>query len=496
MWKGWVSYGGNEILNVHRTEAYARQAQLRWFKPVYKNTSLAAMLGDGDDYTTPLADNAPWTDPDSPDSYRFYGVYPLDINGIEDSSRSSTVTESVRDGGNPGRLRHGTKTIVFSVVLIGEDDAAVSYGFRWLKQTLLAGPCGSDIDCTGTELCYLDSEPQVDLDAVETTIVSGPAVSQIDLDGSAPSSGAGTVYDGGAASDDNVVTTDYDGSGPTITGNPVPVIVTSATSAEDCLDPLLRSLRKVVFNSGPSVTSQRTTTDGSAVWTATFTGVAGEPWEYGGEVEVIEGFLDPAVDIPWAGGVVPEGGFVDLDGQIVNEAECVVKVYSPLQDPLFPSVIPPPPPPSVPLGGYSPPANWRRRQITIPANYIPLWGEVVPKFSIHARTAEVRNLRLRFYADVDGDGDITDDPCAFCGDIVVSYIPEGSTLTFDTSERQVYVVDASQRRRSASAVVFATDGTPFEWPVLSCGMGYIVTLDLPQTQHAPVFDLSLFSRVA
>ena len=148
------------------------------------------------------------------------------------------------------------------------------------------------------------------------------------------------------------------------------------------------------------------------------------------------------------------------------------------------------------LGCYDPPQNWRRRQITIPATYIPLWGEVVPVFNVHARTTDVRNLRLRFYADVDSDGDISDDPCAYCGDIVVSFVPEGFTLVFDGVNRQVYAYDAHQNRRRADSLVFSTDGTPFDWPLLTCGMGYIVTLDLPQTQYPPVFDLSLFSRAS
>jgi hypothetical protein len=252
----------------------------------------------------------------------------------------------------------------------------------------------------------------------------------------------------------------------------------------------------VLINVGPTITDKRETSDGGAVWTVTFTAVAGEPWIYGSEVPVLEGFMDPDIPVPWAGGTVPDGGYLDLDGFIFPESACATEVFAPLQDPLFPTVIPPPLPPSVPLGNYNPPANWRRRQITVPNNYIPLWSDVVPKISVHARDHELRNLRLRFYPDVQADGDISDDPCSYCGDIVISYIPQGYTLVFDGSERQVYAYDATQQRRTANGLVFATDGAPFEWPVLTCGFGYIITFDLPQTQHPPVVDLSLFPRVA
>jgi hypothetical protein len=274
------------------------------------------------------------------------------------------------------------------------------------------------------------------------------------------------------------------------------VVTVVSINPEDCLAGRQRSLRRVQVNSGPSITAKRTTSDGGEVWTVQFTAVAGEPWEYGTEVAVIEGFLDPDIVVPWAGGVVPDGGYIDLDGHLFNEKKCATPVFTPLQDPLCLPVTAPPLPPSIPLGCYTPPQNWRRRQITIPKDYIPLWGEVVPKFTVQARFVELRNLRLRFYADVDGDGSVSDDPCAFCGDIVVSYVPKGSSLIFDGSMREVYVTDSTQSRRRADAVVFSTDGTPFEWPTLSCGFGYIVTLDLPQTQKPPVFDLSLYARVA
>lgn len=495
MWNGWVQYAGNEIINVARTEHYARQARLPWFRPVYNNDSLAVMLGE-QTYNTPLMDDAPWTDPNVAASYSFYGLYPLDINGVEDSSRSSTVTESTGNGGNTGRLRHGTKAVVFSGLLVGGSEAAVSYGFRWLKQALLPGPCGGDDgDCSGADLCYLDSEPDFADEPTLTVIPSTPSV-PIDLDGGTPSVAGGTDYDGGGPDDDGVVTEDINGGPVTVTGGTAATIVATSVDPTDCLAALQRNLRDVTINSGPVVTAKRTTSDGYAIWTVTFTAVVGKPYEYGTELEVLAGFLDPDVDVPWAGGVIPPGGYIDLDGALFSDADCAQPVFAALTDPLCPSVIPPPLPPSVPIGCYTPPQHWRRRQVTIPATYIPLWGEVVPKFSVHARDADVRNLRLRFYADVNGDGDITDDPCSFCGDLLVSYVPQGFTLVFDAAAEQVYAFDATQNRRPVTELVFSTDGTPFDWPALSCGMGYVVTLDLPQTQHPPVFDLSLFPRAA
>lgn len=527
MWEGYVQYAGTEILNVQRVETYAKNAGLPWFKPVYKNTSLAPMLGQT--YTTPAQDlDTPWTDPHSPESYDFYGAYPVSVTGVEDSTRGSTITQNVGDGGFVTTLRHGTKSPVFNVILVGETDAACDYGFKWLKLALLTGQCD---DSGLPPLCYLASEPSVDLDSADLIWVPD-TLTDVELDGGSPSDAGGddltdgSPYegdddtdgpdeDGGDPDDvggddldggdpDDVGGGDDDGGGPdedvTDLDGGLPSELSQSLAAvavdpADCLVPLLRSLHQVQFNSGPTVTAKYQMSTGGVAWNVSFSGVSQEPWEYGEEVEVIQGFLDPSVDDPWVGGL-PDGAVIDLDGAIYTETSCAPAALAPLEDPLCPITIAPPLPPSVSLGCFEPPVNWRRRQITIPSTYIPLWGEVVPKFEIHAAAVDVRYLRLRFYADVDGDGDISDDPCAFCGDIVVSYIPAGFTLTFDASQRQVYVTDASQRRRRADAVVSSADGTPFEWPVLTCGMGYIVTLDLPQTQTPPTFDLSFFSRAA
>lgn len=502
-WDGYFEYDGNEIINVSRLESYVRSAGHDWFRPVYENEVLPFMLGHGSRYISPLMDDAPWTDPDIPESFDFYGLYPLDVTGIEDSSRSSSVVESLGEGGVAGRLRHGTKSVVFNTILLAGNDAGAEYGIQWLKRALLGSACGvtSGSICNGADLCYLSSSPDMDLpdaSAVAALLDGGHFVNldvpvQIetddpDLDGGSPTGLPNYQFDGGTVGQTVGLVT---------TKNVYPFNFTpdgSVLNSMECLEPLLRTFRKVVFNSGPQVTAKRETTDGAAVWTVQFTAVAGSPYQLGAEVPVIEGLLDPDVPVPWAGGEEPEGGLIDLDGFIFPETKCVETVYDPIYDPKYPAVVAPPTPPSIPLGFYQPPVNWRRRQFTIPRQYVPSWGEVVPKVEVHARAADLRNLRLRFYSDPFSIGDISDDPCAYCGDIVISYVPKDHTMVLDGSEEAVYVIAPGGIRRRAESLVFRTDGTPFDWPTLTCGFGFIVTLDLPQTQKPPVVDLSLFPR--
>lgn len=429
-WMGYFEYGGAEVINASRTEAYAKV--LPAFKPVYKNDALGPLLGET--YSSPLQDDAPWCDPDDLDTYDFYGVYPLDITGVEDSTWSASVTENTKDGGTVSRVRHASRTVVFSAALIGANDCAVLAGLRWLKAALGGRPClGPQEACGGHDMCFLSCAPS--------------------LDWSVP------------------------GGDPTT-----------------CLDSYLRSMHQVTLVTGPNVDAKMTLTSGGEVWVVSFTAVAGNPYIFGAEVPLIVGFMDPSVDIPYVGGVVPDGASFDADGSVQTEVACPVAVYSPLVDPLCPQVIAPPTAPLIALSCFDFPVNFVRRQFIVPASDVPLWGEIVPLITVKARTHEVRNLRLRFYADVMQTGDPSSDPCNYCGDIVFSYVPANSTLVFDGSDEQVYVETVAQGRRRADSLVFASDGGPFDWPQLSCGFDYIVTWDMPQTSYPPIVDFSFYRR--
>jgi hypothetical protein len=466
-WTGWFQYDGNEIVNVTRTEAYAKALGLRWLKPVFNNDSLPYLLDDAA-YRTPVLDEAPWTDDDRPESFDFCGIYPLDVTGIEDSTRGSEVVQSVRDGGEPGRLRHGTKAFVFNTVLISASEDGAEYGFRWLKQALLGSACSNEM-IPGGDLCYLSSAPEVILsESTEEVLV---------YDGGKPSL-TGPAIDGGTAS---------------TTGAPLAATMGGDIVLADpsCFDSYYRSLRRVVFNEGPTITGKRSTQDGGAVWSVTFTGVAGSPYEFGAENPIVAGFCKPGVNDPY---LITNGGAFNVTGSLALETPCAVPVYAPIYDPLCPAITAPPGPPSVPLGCFTPPQNWTRRFFTIPKDQVPLWGEVAPVVSVHANRGVLRNLRLRFYADVLGDGAISEDPCNYCGDILISYVPQNASLIFDASDQVVYIEQTGGVRRRADSLVFKTDGTPFDWPALTCGFSYVVTVDLPQTQIPPSIDLLLVPR--
>lgn len=443
MWPGYLQVGGMEISNAGRVETYVGKAP--WFKPLYGATDLYVALDD-DPYTTPEADDAPWTDDMEPWSDRFFGFYLLDVTGVEDSSRSVTFTESTGDGGRPSRVRHTSKTIVFNGVLMGRDEQATEYGMRWLRNALLASPCGQadgTTTCAGVSMCYFAAEPCTDPSAVCWDTSVPPTIT----------------------CDDSVLATG-------------------------------RTLRKFAVTTGPTVTAKHTTIDGSEVWTVTFTGVAGVPWEYGYERCIVERFMDPLVTNPFCDGI---NGSFDSDGYLFDDTDipCATTTWAPVYDPNCPALVPPPAPPTVDIACADTPTEWTRRQFTIPGDHIPLWTDMVPLLTLTTAGTAVNNVRVRFYTDPYETGNPAEDPCAFCGDFLITYIPPNTVLQLDGASETITATSQNTAPRNANSVVFGSDGKPFEWPLLSCGVGYIVTIDLPSDATVtPIVDFALTPRAA
>lgn len=220
MYGGWMQLAGNEIINVARTKAYAQTAGLSWFIPCDDCDGLNEALGDKP-YKSPLLDEPPWWDPDDPDTWRFYGFYPLDISGADNSVRAANVTEAVTDGGVVGPLRHATRSIVINGLLIGLDECAVAAGMSWLRWACMGSNCVDRPECVGDDLCFLSCCP--------------------------------------------------------------PICPEDHNYPDDCLDDYLRQFRLATVTEGPTVSTRHTLSDGSAVWEVQFTITCAVPWAYSAE---------------------------------------------------------------------------------------------------------------------------------------------------------------------------------------------------------------------
>lgn len=460
-WDGYLVLDGTEIMNTTRTEAYALHGGAEWFTPVYENDVLPMLL-DHPAYTTPDVDIAPWYDQDNIDSVDFWGLYPISVTGLDDSSRTSTPVDFTSDGGSPGRLRHASKSFVYQVALLGASERAVKYGLRWLTRAGLGRAC-SNVRADETTL------------GVTMEVMSVAPEGTIILPGGTPLDGD-TIYLYGG---------DAGGIPPDVPASP-----------EQLFKEFVRYFYDVKMVSGPSLDRkvELSPNCAGAMWIVQFTLLAGNPHEYEAPTPILQGYLDPLVTDPWPPDV-PEAGEADTAWATFTDVDCGVQIWQPIYDPLCTAVITPPAPPTIPLGCYDPPASWQRRKVKIPAANVPLWGDTVPVLTVAAAT-EMRNLRVRWYENPDGDFDPDDNPCDFVGDWVISYVPAGATMVIDGVSQTVRVRTTLGTIRRADSLVFQNDSTPIVWPKITCGYGYIMTLDLPSGEPAPVVDLAFVGRAA
>ena len=496
-WEGYFSIGSGtdevELINVARTEAYA--AHLRWFKPGYNSDLLPVLLGET--YIDPAVDDAPWYDANNPVSAEFFGLYPIEISGIEDSTRSSNPIESTIEGSIPGRLTERGKTIVFSGTLLAASQRGAEYGFQWLKRATRVKPClpGTPPNTLGHTMHYLAVDPSLDPGCAAW---AGSMAAMVDggyFDGGVPVSVDTPLLDGGDPGGTGTLL--IDGGTPWETGGVIysdtPPFVLPAPYSP-ALGSWRRTLRWVQINNGPRVLAKHDMTDGGASWNVTFTATVGRPWEYGEPVMVIEGFNDPLVVSPYPPGIEP--GPYDEVGSVYFEVACPEPVWSPLFNPVCSPVVEPPTVPVVNADCFPTPPNWWRRRAAIPAQYIPVWADAVPVIQIHAPDTDVTMLRMRIYADLSQTGDPDDNPCAVMADYVINYIPADMTMVFDGVAEAVYVLDPNTLvQRRSDSLVANTDGEPFVWPTLTCGLGFIVTFDqLDDETPTSIIDVALVPR--
>lgn len=492
-WPGYLTYDDVEIINVARTEEYA--AHLPWFRAVYEPEQLPTMLGE--EYTNTFADLPDWVDPDDPASLGFYGVYPLEWTGFEDSTRQTFVTEFITDGGNPGRVRQATRSMVVSAVLVGEDECSVEYGFDWLKRALMGQNCAPTTAqaCFGRTLSFYRCEPQYSEaglpsipnfdDRASAILSGGNAVAPGALllsGGDATGPGTDCDLDGGTAA---FVEDYYLPPYPCPFTEPDPPTPQPQRTPAECLEGFVRSFRNVAITQGPTITSKRTTADGrGAVWQVQFTIVAGNPSEFTNPVMALDEF--PTALLPYP---VDFPGTQDRHGEDYTEPFCMTAANDPYYNPFCPALTSPPPPPNVPAGCLTIPEIWQRRWVTIDKRLIPKWKEALPYLFITAPTdQDLDTVRLRFFqGDTPGD-------CDYVLEYVISYIPAGQSLIIDAASKAVYMVNADNSLRRADSLVSTTEGHPISWNGLTCGDGMVMALDTT-TSAAPTVSLHLINRV-
>lgn len=237
------------------------------------------------------------------------------------------------------------------------------------------------------------------------------------------------------------------------------------------LDSPIVHRRNVKLTRGAVITRERSTSC-AVMWWTTFTLTAGDSYEYGapqpqftglGEADPGPGAVGP--------GVVTKGLLTLLAWQTCPDYD-----YSPIQDPLNPSLAAGPEMPDFLPSGWplGPGTLFYRRWVRVaPVEPSPL--NVIPIFEV-STTVEARGVKLSVYpASV-----ANTEQCDPLFSVVLSYLPAGGTVYVDSEEKAVYFWDGgSEAVRRADGVSFSPAAGPVDWTAFNDPDGFLVTLDLP-----------------
>lgn len=161
----YLTMGGVEITNSARLATYLETVGSPLADPGVCGcpTLTAEVLGDAP-YSTPDADEAPWYDPDVPESADFAGFRILSIDGLDDYPMRRATTSAVRGGAALGPSQVMPRTVTITGILLGATCCAVEYGLHWLSEAMAGcAGAGCDGDCMEVFNCCPgeDEDPEL-----------------------------------------------------------------------------------------------------------------------------------------------------------------------------------------------------------------------------------------------------------------------------------------------------------------------------------------------
>lgn len=216
-----------------------------------------------------------------------------------------------------------------------------------------------------------------------------------------------------------------------------------------------------------------------------FPGTGWSPW-LAGESYLLDGaMLTLGGPYPYFDGSFTDTDEYDFAWEGVAHASVSVRgqnldpVDTSLVDPDCPPVPQPPRPPVVPNDCIVEVGQWRRYWYGVSKNDIRQWFQTVPTVFITTNAQAERQMRVRFYQNP-FDRPLADlDPDEFCSEIIVSYLPANTVLTLDGVSQRAWASVNGGPSTTADHLLYGSNGMPAEWPVLDCGIGYYMTVDVP-----------------
>jgi len=155
-----------------------------------------------------------------------------------------------------------------------------------------------------------------------------------------------------------------------------------------------------------------------------------------------------------------------------------------LIDPDCTPVPAPPRPPVIPSDCIEDVGVWRRYYTQIPSNLVPDWMDVVPTLDIISGSSAARQVRIRYYPNPDDllPGEV--DTSSWMAEQIISFMPAHTVMTLDGVTQRVWAEINGSDPVGADHLLYGTNGRPATWPLLSCGISYLVSVEVPIKEPA------------
>ena len=151
----------------------------------------------------------------------------------------------------------------------------------------------------------------------------------------------------------------------------------------------------------------------------------------------------------------------------------------PLEDPDCPSPPSPPTPPQIVDDCVTEVGTWRRYWVQVPAGEIAEWIATIPTLILTTGAQAAREVRIRVFSNPDALAPSVFIPGEWVSEQIVRYMPPLTTLRIDGVSERVRASVNGGAWIAADHLLYGTGGAPATWPVLQCGDGYLIALDVP-----------------
>jgi hypothetical protein len=158
-------------------------------------------------------------------------------------------------------------------------------------------------------------------------------------------------------------------------------------------------------------------------------------------------------------------------------------------------VVPPKPPrpPSIPSDCIVDVGVWRRYYVDIPSTHVSDWLAGVLTLRVATGAVPANQVRIRVYPNPFNSPSSQVDTDVWCSEQIISYLPQATVLTLDGVTQRAWAEVDGGSPQSADHLLYGTGGTPATWPILSCGVSYLISLEVPI--DAPEGNVSIEAAV-